>query len=103
VSTLAEALKFESPPYVALIPCAPTLRLEVVKVATPALSAAGPPTFVPSISNWTVPVGVPAGEVTVAVKVTLCPKAEGFAEDETTVVVFAFAMLKERATSDAAL
>ena len=40
----------------------------------------------------TVPVGVPAPAntaATVAVKVTDCPKVEGFADDATLVVVFA--------------
>jgi hypothetical protein len=50
-----------------------------------------------------VPVGVPAVEVTVVVKVTLCPAREGFAEEETVVVVAAFAMLKDCGTSVAAL
>ena len=61
------------------------------EVAEPPLRATAPPKFAPSILNCTVPVGVPALEVTVAVKVTGAPKAEGFEELVTLVVVAAFA------------
>jgi hypothetical protein len=50
----------------------------------------GGPAFTPSITNWTVPVGVPepgAFAVTVAVKVTACPFADGFCDEVTVVVV----------------
>jgi hypothetical protein len=50
-----------------------------------------PITVAPS-RMFTVPVGVPAPgavTVTVAVKVTLCPKTDGFAEDVRVVLVFA--------------
>jgi hypothetical protein len=55
---------------------------EVVKLATPELSSgmALPITVEPSL-KLTVPVGVPAPPVTVAVNVTDCPKAEGFWEE----------------------
>src|SRR5262245_3892182 len=51
-------------------------------VATPPERVAGPPRFVPSIVNWTVPVGVPLPllAVTVAVEVTVWPHTEGFTE-----------------------
>ena len=50
--------------------CAPTARLDTVKVATPEpLSVPWPRVVVPSL-NVTVPVGVPFADVTVAVKVT---------------------------------
>ena len=51
-----------------------------VLVATPLATTAGLPTLLPSILNWTVPVGVPAPgavAVTVAVNCTACPKTEG--------------------------
>ena len=61
-------------------------------VATPPDKATAAPKFTPSIRNWTVPVGVPepgATVVTVAVKVTDCPKHDGFNEDVTAVAVLA--------------
>jgi sugar phosphate permease len=54
----------------------------------------GPPAFEPSMTNWTVPVGVTvAGETgaTFAVKVTLCPLADGFADEVTVIALLAFA------------
>ena len=62
-------------------------RDEIAKVATPPLSVPVPRVTPPSL-KVTVPVGVPlAGAVaaTVAVKVTDCPKTEGFADDVTAV------------------
>jgi len=50
------------------------------------------PALLPSIWNWTVPVGVPAPgpcTLSVAVNVTAWPDADGLAEDTITVVVFA--------------
>src|ERR1700730_1094245 len=49
------------------------------------------PLSTPSTKNCTVPVGVPPAkvEVTVAVKVTPCPKTEGLCEEMTVVVVVA--------------
>ena len=51
----------------------------------------GPPTATPSIVNWTEPVGTsPFGTpVTVAVTVTVSPKAEGFRSVSTCVLVAA--------------
>jgi hypothetical protein len=69
----------------------PTGKLEVDKVAEPLLSVPDPKRVVPS-KKLTVPVAVPApGETaaTVAVKVTVWPKAEGLAEDVNAVVVLA--------------
>jgi hypothetical protein len=40
--------------------------------------------FKPSMRNCTVPVGVPAPDETVAVKLTESPKADGFSDDTTT-------------------
>ena len=60
-------------------------------VAEPELKVTEPKEVEP-LKNSTVPVAVPApGEtgLIVAVKVTDCPKAEGFAEDVNAVVVLA--------------
>jgi hypothetical protein len=64
----------------------PTLRVEVVNFATPALTAPVPIVVAPSL-NVTVPApGVPdVFDFTVAVNVTVAPNAAGFF-DETTVV-----------------
>ena len=83
-------LKVASPPYTAVIECAPPARLAVERVATPAaLSADEPRVVVPSL-KLTPPVGVPVPEedVTVAVNVTDWPYVEGF-KDETSVVALA--------------
>src|SRR6266542_1428077 len=86
--------KFASPLYSAVIVCVPAVKVEVVNVAAPpAFKATGAPRFVPLSLNCAVPVGVPALEVTVAVKVTLCPKLEGFNEESSAVVVLAFAIV----------
>ena len=58
----------------------PTGRVNVVNVAMPLLSAALPSVVVPFL-NVTVPVGTPAEEVTVAVKVTVCPEDDGFGDE----------------------
>lgn len=52
-------------------------RVDVVIVATPAFNDALPMKVVP-VLNVTLPVGVPPGEVTAAVKVTVCPRVDGF-------------------------
>ena len=66
----------------------PTFSDEVVNVAWALpLSVPVPMTIAPSL-NVTVPVG--AAPVTVAVKITDCPKALGFSEEVTTVVVALF-------------
>ena len=77
--------------YVAVRLCVPTVRLEIVQVATPAVSACALQLAIvvaPSLKN-TVPVGVPPGEVTVAVKVTAWPKALVAALSASVVVVAA--------------
>src|SRR5206468_2216521 len=66
--------------------CAPTAREAVVSVAMPEESSVPVPRLVAPSRNVTVPVGMPAGELTVAVKVTGWPK-DGFAEDTRAVVV----------------
>jgi hypothetical protein len=73
----------------------PTCRLLTgALVATPPVKLTGLPRLLPSITNWTVPVGVPlpaAPTVTVAAKVMLWPKTEGFVAVLTTVLVVALA------------
>jgi hypothetical protein len=59
--------------------------------AVPPLSVTAEPKFTPSIANCTVPVGVPDPAVTLAVKLTAWPYAEGFALETTAVVVAAAA------------
>ena len=62
------------------------------EVAEPEDSVIAEPMALPLSKNWTDPVAVPApGETgaTVAVKVTDCPKSEGFTEDVNAVVVLA--------------
>ena len=69
----------------------PTASEAMDKVAVPAVRVPVPKRVVPS-KKLTVPVAVPApGETaaTVAVKVTVWPKAEGLAEDVNAVVVLA--------------
>src|SRR5260370_18458284 len=67
--------------------CAPTAREAVVSLAMPEESSVPVPRLVAPSRNVTVPVGMPAGELTVAVKVTGWPKGDGFAEDTRTGVV----------------
>ena len=55
----------------------PTANVEVVKLALPLLSCADPSTVFPA-EKVTGPVAATVGDVTVAVKVTDCPKVEGF-------------------------
>ena len=88
----AEALaaKFGSPPYSAVMLWLPTPRVEVLKAAVPPLSGAVPKVVAPSL-KVTVPVGVPvpgATGLTVAVKLTDCPKTDGFWLELTVVVAW---------------
>src|SRR5438067_4869485 len=69
--------------------CDPAARVLVLKVATPEAFRLTVPTLLPSMVNVAVPVGVPAAEVTVAVKVTDCPTPDGFWLDVSVVVVVA--------------
>src|SRR6266568_5145133 len=96
--------KFTSPLYSAVIVWVPAFKVEVVNVAAPpAFKATGAPRLAPLSLNCAVPVGVPALEVTVAVKVTLWPKLDGFNEASSAVVVLAFAIVKVCGTLAAAL
>ena len=58
------------------------------EVAEPEVSVTIPREVEPS-KNWTVPVGVPEEPVTVAVKVTDCPKTDVFTEDANAVPLLA--------------
>ena len=66
--------------------CVATASEEVVKEATPLESSVAVPMFVAPSRKVTVPVGVPAVALMVAVKVTACPKTVGFLEEVTAVV-----------------
>src|SRR5438876_649788 len=83
-------LRFASPPYDAVIGCAPTASVLVTNVAWPEAFRVPVPRVVGPSLNVTVPVGVPAPLVfafTVAVKVTGCPDTDGLIEETTPVVV----------------
>jgi hypothetical protein len=89
-------VKLPSPLYTAAIVCGLplTARLEMLpEVAEPPDRATGEPKFTPSITNCIEPDGVPglgALAVTLAVNVTDWPKTDGFADEETVVVVEAW-------------
>jgi hypothetical protein len=67
--------------------CGPIVSAAMVNDALPPLTAAVPKGVTPS-KNCTVPVGPEEG-LTVAVKVTCCPKVDGFSDDVSVVVVLA--------------
>jgi hypothetical protein len=67
------------------------------------LSDTGAPILVAPSLNWTVPEGVPPGDVTVAVNVTFCPKLEGLTDDVSETIELALAMVKLLSTAAAAL
>src|SRR5947209_1592855 len=84
--------------------CVPAAKEVVLKLAlvTPpeVLKFTALPALLPSIWNWTVPVGVPApGAVTlmVAVKVTFWPEADGLAELAIAMLVLALLTVCVRA------
>ena len=82
-----------SPLYTAVIECDPTDSAAVLILALPPLSVTGPPKLEPSIWNCTVPPGVPAPgalAVTLAVKVTVWPKTDGFCEEVSVVAVLSW-------------
>lgn len=85
-------LKRASPPYAAVIECVPTASVAVVKEACPRLLRVPVPRVVTPSKKVTVPVGVPDPGLTgatVALKVTVLPKDEGFRVELTEVVVLA--------------
>jgi hypothetical protein len=53
----------------------------VLNVAVPVVSRTPLPNTVEPYLNVTVPVGVPALELTTAVNVTVCPTVEGFGDE----------------------
>ena len=65
----------------------PPVNAEVAYVAVPPLFSVPVPSVVVPSMKVTVPPGVPALEVTVAVKVTEAPKVDGFSEEATEVEV----------------
>jgi hypothetical protein len=81
--------KFPSPPYVAVIECVPTERTVAERVATPPALRAPVAIVVAPSKKLTVPEGVAPGPVTVAVKVTIAPKVEGFGVAVSAVVLVA--------------
>jgi hypothetical protein len=86
-------LKFASPLYSAVTKCELPKLNEVVSCATPlGFKLMGAPAFALSILNCTVPVGVPEAELTVAVKVTLCPTSDGLTDDVMPVLDALFTM-----------
>ena len=103
-ATAAEVLtlKLVSPLYVAVIECAPTVRVLVATIATPpvnVLVANATPPFL----NVTVPEGVPAVAVVVAVNVTESPYVDGFNDDANVIVIFALLTVCETAAEVLAL
>jgi hypothetical protein len=80
--------KFASPPYTASIFDVPTGNDEVIKVAEPLLNVPVPSNVELSMKLTVSPSGgLPALELTVAVKVTVSPEVEGFGEDVRVVLV----------------
>lgn len=74
------------PAYAAESVWEPPPSVETLRVATPLVTVAEPSEFAPSV-NVTVPVGVPAAELTVPVMTTADPFTEGFGLALTTVEV----------------
>jgi len=92
-------MKFESPPYTAVIECVPFTSVEIANVAFRLLLSVPLPSVVLPSLNVTVPVGVPAPgalAVTVAVNVTMSPVMDGFNEDTIVVVVLALSTTWDR-------
>src|SRR5713226_2191664 len=89
-------LKFPSPVYVAVTLWEPGVRADVAKLARPVTVFKGPlETGLPSTTKLTVPLGRFGGDVLggaglkVAVKVTVCPKSDGFCDEASAVFVSA--------------
>jgi hypothetical protein len=90
----------ESPLYVAVKECEPTEAVEKVRVATPPPTAPEPMGVDPSL-KLTAPVAVEGD--TVAVRVTDCPKVEGFTDEIRTVDVGSAVIEKDWLTGIAAV
>ena len=90
-ATAAEVLvlKFASPAYIALtLSVPPTVSVEMENWAEPLLNVLVPSVLMPCLKVTTSPFGgAPCDDVTVAVKVTVCPYIEGFSDDVIEVVV----------------
>jgi hypothetical protein len=70
-----------------VIECEPTASVDLVRAATPPLNVNDPMVVVPP-RNTTLPVGASGpDEVTVALKVTACPYADGFKLETSAVAV----------------
>jgi hypothetical protein len=69
--------------------CDPAVSVDVLKVAVPVGSGVPVPRVVAPCLKTTVPVGMPLPELTVAVKVTVCPTLDRFCEEVSVVVVAA--------------
>ena len=85
-------MKLVSPPYWAVIEKLPECVNVTVNVAVPVADSGLVPMLIVPLRNVTVPVGVPAPgavTVTVAVKVTGCPTADGLGDEVTIVDVLA--------------
>lgn len=78
--------KLASPPYTAVIECAPADNVEMLNAAVPLISAVDPNAFVPSI-KMTVPLGIRPLPVTFAVNVTNWPTCDGLSLDVTLVLL----------------
>src|SRR5262245_60451835 len=79
-----------TPKKVAVSEWVPT-NSDVVRVALPVVSSGAEPSSVLPSLKKTVPIGVPAGEVTVAVSVSSCPRT-AFVSEEVSVVVVGASM-----------
>ena len=78
--------KLPVPAYEAVRLCEPVAR-GVVRIATPEAFSVRVPRFVAPSKKLTLPPGVPASDVTVAVMVTFCPNVLGFGDVPRLVVV----------------
>jgi hypothetical protein len=97
--------KLASPEYEAAMVCEPGAKEAVLNeaVVTPpvVVTLAGPPALLPSITNCTVPLGVPVPAVTltVAVNVTLCPNTVAPVKGLSVVLVVALVTVWVRAVA----
>ncbi len=94
-----------SPPYVAVMVCAPTPRFDTTRVATPEPSRGALPNVVAPSENVIVPVARPfpgASTVTAALSVEASPNTVGSGALDSATVVVALATLKATAPEVAA-
>ena len=88
VTVATEELKFPSPLYVAVIRSLPSESVEVIRAATP-LVTAEVPSVVDPVVNVTVPVTLPGSRV--SVRVTGLPGSDGLGEEVSVEEEFALA------------